>query len=187
MPKLKRQAALLVAFCCVAAFASAQGQKSNQAVPVTERGHAVPATPPPDRAYLQKIWDAWSTLDPANAAPYYSKDPQNVFYDLTPMKYTGWAAYEHGVKAVLAGFQSLKFKLDDDTRVWAQGDGALVTATWHADIVNKSDGSAATLDGRWTAILHHEGGKWLIVHEHVSVPMGAAPSSPGVKRPPKKQ
>src|SRR5690349_18258952 len=102
MQKLKRQTALVIAFCCVAALAGAQGQK--QAVPVAERGHAVPATPPPDRAYLQKIWDAWSTLDPANAAPYYSKDPQNVFYDLTPMKYTGWAAYEQGVKAVLAGF-----------------------------------------------------------------------------------
>ncbi len=33
---------------------------------------AKPASGAPDKAHLQKIWDAWSTLDPANAAQFYA-------------------------------------------------------------------------------------------------------------------
>src|SRR5258708_5402341 len=157
--RLKRRTALVLAFCCVAALAAAQGG----AKATHKAAQTAPSPAAPDRAYLQKIWDAWSTLDPANAAPYYSKDPQNVYYDLTPLKYNGWAEYEKGVKNVLGGFASLKCRLNDDARVQSQGDGALATATVHADIVNK-DGTTGTLDMRWTGILHREGGKWLIVH-----------------------
>src|SRR5882724_5669700 len=31
--------------------------------------------PAPDKASLQKIWDGWSTLDPANVAKYYAPGP----------------------------------------------------------------------------------------------------------------
>ncbi len=33
------------------------------------------AAPAPDKAYLQKIWDGWSTLDPANTAKFYAHRP----------------------------------------------------------------------------------------------------------------
>src|SRR4029077_4182048 len=58
----------------------------------------------PDRAYLQKIWDGWSTLDPANAAMYYAGGP-HAFFDLTPLKYGSWEKYEKGVKGVFAGYK----------------------------------------------------------------------------------
>ena len=34
-----------------------------------------PAGPTPDKAYLQKVWDGWSTLDPANTAKFYATGP----------------------------------------------------------------------------------------------------------------
>ncbi len=45
---------------------------------------AAPA--PPDKAYLQKIWDGWSTLDPANVAQFYASGP-HMFFDIAPLKY----------------------------------------------------------------------------------------------------
>src|ERR1700736_3595169 len=30
-----------------------------------------PTTSAPDKAYMQKIWDGWGTLDPANVANFY--------------------------------------------------------------------------------------------------------------------
>src|SRR5947208_15749698 len=127
MTKLAKQSALVLAFCCVAALAGAQGG-GKQAAPRRASANATVSAGAPDRAYLQKVWDAWGTLDPANAAPYYSKDPQNVFYDLTPMKYTGWSEYETGVKALLAGFRSLKVRVDDDAHIQTRDVGSLANA-----------------------------------------------------------
>ena len=40
----------------------------------------------PDKAYMQKIWDAWATGDPANAAHFYARGA-HVFLDIAPLKY----------------------------------------------------------------------------------------------------
>ncbi len=124
------------------------------------------------KTLMQNILDAWATLDPANPAPYYAKETDNVFYDITPLKYTGWAEYAEGVKKVLGGFSSLKFTLGDDVRTHQHGSLAWATATWHADLVIKN-GSKEGMDGRWTVVWEKRGKDWLIVHEHVSAPLPA--------------
>ena len=43
-----------------------------------------PSGPAPDKAYLQKIWDGWSTLDTANVAKFYATGP-HTFFDITPL------------------------------------------------------------------------------------------------------
>ena len=63
------------------------------------------AGPVPDQAYIQKIWDGWATIDPANVAPYYAKGP-NTFFDIAPVKYTSWEDYAEGVKKEFAGYKS---------------------------------------------------------------------------------
>ena len=57
--------------------------------------HAVAA---PDRAYLQKIWDGWATLNPDNVAQYYASGP-NAFFDIAPLTYSGWDEYKKSSKA----------------------------------------------------------------------------------------
>ena len=47
-----------------------------------------PAGPVPDKAYLQKIWDGWSTLNPSNVAEYYATGP-HTFFDIAPLKRPG--------------------------------------------------------------------------------------------------
>ncbi len=142
----------------------------------TAAAQAPKATPkrPSDQQEFQALVDryyaAWNTGNPENAAPLYAKDKDLVFYDLTPLQYTGWAEYEAGVSNVLASFASAKFTPQSDLRVTRRGSVAWTTVTWHLS-GRKKTGEAVELDGRHTAIWEKRGGKWLIVHEHFSAPL----------------
>jgi len=81
---------------------------------------AKPAGGAPDKAHLQKIWDAWSTLDPANAAQFYASGP-HVFFDLAPLKYGSWDEYQKGVVNVLADFKTAKLTVNDDAEIHPAG------------------------------------------------------------------
>jgi len=123
----------------------------------------------PDKAYMQKIWDGWSTLDPANVAKFYATGPQ-TFFDIAPLEYGSWDEYQAGVKGVLAGYKSAKFTVNDDAAVHPQGDVVWGTATVKEEMTTKA-GKIEMGNFRWTVIWANEDGKWLIVHEHVSVPL----------------
>jgi ketosteroid isomerase-like protein len=133
------------------------------------------ASPAPDagdaevRNTLQRLYTAWSDLDPAKAAPFYAKDADLVFFDIAPMKYTSWSEYASGVPEAFAPYKSAKFTLNDDLRVHRQGSSAWATATWRADLVKKA-GDSEHMEGRYTAVLEKRGNEWLVVHEHMSVP-----------------
>jgi ketosteroid isomerase-like protein len=127
------------------------------------------AGPVPDKAYLQIIWDGWSTLDPANVAKYYATGP-HVFFDIAPLKYGSFEEYSTGVKTVVAGYKSAKFTLNDDVAIHPQGDLVWATATVAEQMTTKA-GKVEMGNFRWTVIFENEDGKWLIVHEHVSAPL----------------
>jgi ketosteroid isomerase-like protein len=127
------------------------------------------APPAPDKAYLQKIWDGWSTLDPANVAKYYATGA-HVFFDIAPLKYDSWDEYEKGVKSVLAGYKSAKCAVNDDVSIHAHGDLVWATATISEEMTAKT-GKVEMGNFRWTVVFENQDGKWLIVHEHVSEPL----------------
>jgi ketosteroid isomerase-like protein len=124
------------------------------------------------RPLMQKIWDDWGTLNPANTAKYYSKDAKRTFFDIAPMKYNGWSEYEAGVKKAFADYSSAKFTLYAGGHIFQRGNFAWAEDTGHGTL-NKKAGGKDDLDFRWTVLWEKEGSDWLIVHEHVSVPMGA--------------
>jgi ketosteroid isomerase-like protein len=128
-----------------------------------------PAGPTPDKAYLQKVWDGWSTLDPANTAKFYATGP-HTFFDIAPLKYGSFDEYSTGVKAVVAGYKSAKFTLNDDLAIHPHGDLVWATATVAEQMTTKA-GKVEMGNFRWTVVLENEDGKWLIVHEHVSAPL----------------
>lgn len=140
----------------------------------TQNGLAQNAQPASSEAsfktLMQRIWDAWGSGDPANAAPFYSRQADGVFFDVTPLKYDGWSQYNEGVKKVLANFQSAKFKVNDDARVHRLGNYTWATSTIGADLVPKN-GSAQKATWRWTVMWQRSGSNWLIIHEHVSAPL----------------
>jgi len=128
------------------------------------------STPPaPDKAYLQKIWDGWSTLNPANVSKFYATGP-HTFFDLAPLKYNSWEEYEKGVVGVLAGYKSAKFTLNDDVAIHPHGDLVWVTATVSSEMTEKSD-KIDMGNFRWTGIFENQDGKWMIVHDHFSAPL----------------
>ena len=121
-----------------------------------------------DKAYLQKIWDGWATLNAAGQKQYYAQGP-HVFFDTAPLKYANWDEYQSTVSKELAEYKAASFKVNDDAQIHKSGDGYWATATVASDMTQKS-GKRELETFRWTAVFEKQNGKWLIVHEHVSVP-----------------
>ena len=155
---MKRLVTIL--FCLLALTVAAQTKKSPM---------KMAAGAGPDKAYLQKIWDGWSTLDPANTSKFYASGP-GVFYDIAPLKYNSWEEYEKGVKGLAATYKSAKFTVNDDAAIHPHGDLVWVTSTVANQMTTKA-GKVEMGNFRWTAIFENKEGKWLIVHEHVSAPI----------------
>jgi len=126
------------------------------------------------RALVPKIVQAWESMDIGKIDPYYAPDTDLTFFDIAPLKYTNWAEYRPGVqKMFFEPNRSLKFTLKDDLRIHRRGRLAWATFTFGADVVNKQ-GASSHLDGRWTLILERRKAGWVVVHEHVSVPLGGS-------------
>jgi ketosteroid isomerase-like protein len=123
----------------------------------------------PDKAYLQKIWDGWATLDPANTAKFYATGP-NTFFDIAPLQYNSWEEYEKGVKGVIAGYNRAQFTVNDDATIHAHRDLVWATATVNHEMTTKA-GKVESGNFRWTVVFEKKDGQWLIVHEHVSAPL----------------
>ena len=126
------------------------------------------------RTLVPKVIASWETLDISKIEPNYATDADFAYFDLVPMKYNNWAEYRVGVKkALFDPNRSIKLKMNDDLRVHSRGRLAWATFTFGADIVNQQ-GAASHLDGRWTMVLEKRASGWIVVHEHVSAPLGGA-------------
>jgi ketosteroid isomerase-like protein len=150
----------LVLFCALALVLSGSAQTKKSAMKKSATG------PAPDKAYLQKIWDGWATLDPSNTAKFYATGP-HTFFDITPLKYSSWDEYEKGVRGVLSGYKSARFTVNDDADIHPHGDLVWATSTVKEEMTDKA-GKVSMGNFRWTVVFENEDGKWLIVHEHVS-------------------
>ena len=122
------------------------------------------------KTLIDRYYAAWSSLNPDNAAPFYAKDADLVFYDIAPLKYAGWAEYDKGVRFMIAGFETGKLTHNSDLKVTRRGNIVWTSVTFHLSAKLKSGGQME-MEGRHTAIWEKRGGKWLIVHEHVSAPL----------------
>jgi len=153
---------LTVSLCLLALTLSAAAQTKKS--PMKKA-----AGPAPDKAYMQKIWDGWSSLDTASVARYYATGP-HVFFDIAPLKYNSWDEYVAGVKNLAAGYKSAKFTVNDDAAIHPHGDLAWGTATVNFEMTTKA-GKVEMGAFRWTVVWENQDGKWLTVHEHVSEPV----------------
>ena len=160
-PRLKHFFTISLCLLALSLPSIAQTKKSTAKKP--------PTGPGPDKALMQKLWDGWSTLDPANVTKFYASGP-HTYFDIAPLKYGSWDEYEKGVKAVVAGYKSAKFTVNDDLDLHPHGDLVWGTATIKEEMTT-TGGKVEMGTFRWTVIWSNEDGKWLIVHEHVSAPL----------------
>jgi uncharacterized protein (TIGR02246 family) len=123
------------------------------------------------RAVIDKYAAAWGSLNPDNAAPLYAKDADLVFYDILPLKFTGWNAYAEGVKPHFAQFESLKITPKGDLKITRRGDVAWTTSTFDLAVKPKGAEDTMAMEVRQTLILERQGKDWKIVHEHFSTPL----------------
>jgi ketosteroid isomerase-like protein len=154
---------LLIATTVLAIALSVSAQKKP--------AHAKTALEAEFKTLLDQYYTAWSTLDPDKAAKYYAKDADLPFFDVAPLKYKNWADYRAGViKAFTETMSSGKLTPNDDLKVTQRGTVVWTTLTFHLSATPKT-GGAMEVECRHTAIWEKRGGKWLIVHEHVSAPL----------------
>lgn len=129
-----------------------------------------------DDATFRKLIDdycaAWSTMDADAPGKFYAKDSSLVFYDITPFSYQGWKNYHDGVqRAVFANMASGSLTAGKDLRVSRHGMVAWTTVSMHFSEKTK-DGKSSEQDIRYTGIWEKRGKTWLLVHEHLSAPLG---------------
>lgn len=126
------------------------------------------------RPFIDKVLAGWSSLDMAKVAPYYAKEPDLLFFDVSPFMYKGWAAYEEGFRKTSAEWQSASVRVGSEFKATRHGDHAWAVYTIDFSGVLKN-GSKMEGPVRATVILEKRGADWIIVHEHVSMPMPEAP------------
>jgi len=115
---------------------------------------------------------AWSSGNPENAAKYYVKDDNLVFYDVAPFFYSGWKEYDAGVrKNFLDNAETVSLTAGKELKVTRHGNIAWTTVPMHLSGKMK-DGKTIDTPVRYTGIWEKHGKNWLLVHEHLSVPMG---------------
>lgn len=129
-----------------------------------------------DQATFRKLIDgycaAWSSGNPANAAKYYAKEDSLTFYDLAPFSYSGWKEYEPGVrKTFLDNATSASLTAGKELKVTRRGTVAWTTVPMHLTAKFK-DGKSVDTPVRYTGIWEKRGKNWVLVHEHLSVPLG---------------
>jgi ketosteroid isomerase-like protein len=126
------------------------------------------------RALVPKIVAAWGTMDISKVAPYYAADADLAYFDIVPLKYNNWKEYSEGAQKYLFDpNRSISAKLNEDLAVHRRGSLAWATFTLAIDLVSK-DGSSSHLNARWTMVLEKRAKGWIVVHEHVSVPLGGS-------------
>ena len=125
------------------------------------------------RKLLDSYCAAWSSGNPDNAAKFYAKEDGLVFYDLAPFSYHSWKEYRVGVqKQFFDNATAAKLTAGKDLKVRRHGTMVLTTVSMHFSEKTK-DGKSSDADVRYTGVWERRGTNWLLVHEHLSVPMGS--------------
>jgi len=128
-----------------------------------------------DDATFRKLIDdyctAWSAGNADAPAKFYAQNDGLVFYDVAPFSYRSWSEYHEGVKKeFLESADTIKLTAGKDLRVTRRGLVAWTTVTIHL-YEKAKDGKTTDVNLRYTGIWEKRGAKWLLVHEHLSVPM----------------
>jgi ketosteroid isomerase-like protein len=126
------------------------------------------------RTLVPQIVAAWGTMDISKIAPYYAADADLAYFDIVPLKYRNWKEYREGAqKYLFEPNRSISAKLNDDLAVRRRGSLAWATFTLTIDLVSK-EGASSHLNARWTMLLEKRAKGWVVVHEHVSAPLGGS-------------
>ncbi len=130
------------------------------------------------RALEIKLWETWNKrLNPSDVRSYYSQKPDALYFDFSPLKFTGWKEYERVASQALAGGGHAETDIHDDFTVIKQGDLVVVAFTFDVRFF-RNQGPPSRMTGRETDVWTKENGRWVVLHQHMSTVANMS-SAPG--------
>jgi ketosteroid isomerase-like protein len=114
---------------------------------------------------------AYKAKDVEKIMSYYAKRDDLVIYDITPPTHRGWQEYRKATEELLQNVKRIHKMEFHDVDSHVVGEMGYFAALWRLEIVTADDQTEA-MEGRVTDVWQKIGGKWLIVHEHSSLPQG---------------
>jgi uncharacterized protein (TIGR02246 family) len=133
-----------------------------------------PAAGPSDKAQIQALEKgfaaAFNARDSKKIMSYYARQSLFVFDVTPPRQYVGWEAYKKDWDGLLAAFPGPISATISDVSITVSGDVAYGHNIQDVHFTAK-DGSKIEMVVRVTDVYRKIAGKWLIVQEHVSIPV----------------
>jgi ketosteroid isomerase-like protein len=124
-------------------------------------------------ALYQAYLKAFNAKDVHTIMAMYDPNELFVFDVVPPREYAGWEPYKKDWEGLFAAFPGpLEQRISEQAITVV---GALAYTRWiQSGYFTTQDGSRLDVAVRVTDVLHKVKGKWLIVQEHVSVPVDLA-------------
>jgi uncharacterized protein (TIGR02246 family) len=131
-----------------------------------------------DDAEIRAVYDSWAKAfeahDIEGIMAIYAHGDALIAYDIEPpLQYKGTEAYRKDYLELLSQYEGPVHVEYRDMRVLSSGNLGVIHALEHFTGKLKS-GQTSDLWLRVTSALQKSHGKWLIVHDHVSVPVDFA-------------
>jgi uncharacterized protein (TIGR02246 family) len=134
---------------------------------------ATPAAPS-DKAQIQALEKGFiagfSAKNSKKVMSYYARQGLFVFDVTPPREYVGWPAYKKDFDDLFAAFPGPLAASINDLSITVSGDVAYGHSIQDTHFTAK-DGTKAEVVARVTDVYRKIDGKWLIVQEHVSIPV----------------
>jgi ketosteroid isomerase-like protein len=123
------------------------------------------------RSLESRFADAFRAKDVDAVMANYEHSPELIFFDVVPRsEYTGWDAYRRDWQQFFATIGAIKLFQIEDLTIHADGNLAYGYSFQHYVSESKA-GKPIDLTVRVTDVYRIIGGQWLIVQEHVSLPV----------------
>lgn len=168
-----RNSRSLIMISAVAAMILPACSDAGQAgAPVAVGGAELPMDVRVADKLIDDLYAAWNTLDAAKAKPFYTDDPDAVFIDVAPpaMGYSGRDGFMRAMQVdIMAGLSSLDLRRTGHAIVERRGSVAWAVFPFSVTVVTKK-GERSFSEGRHTIVWENKGGRWIVAHEHPSVP-----------------
>jgi ketosteroid isomerase-like protein len=123
------------------------------------------------RGEVERFRQAVLHKDMQGVARYYSNSPDLVVFDVVPpLSYVGWDSFRKDWEGFFDGFRGISVYDWNDLHIEAAGDLGWMRAVVHI-VGTLQDGKPLDMTFRDTAIFNRQAEKWVVVHDHGSVPI----------------
>jgi len=119
----------------------------------------------------ERLVKAFEAKDLATIGDTYARDTSLVVFDPQTMMVVGWENNQKSWQEFFTLFDTLRLQITDSrTHVVPRALVAWDAGTWRMEGVT-SDGQTVQMEGRHTTVYEKREGRWVIVHDHASVPL----------------